>query len=90
MLKGEDKFLNKIEKYLHPEATEFYRKVERSINSLQSIQKEIEDPESLFSNLAAYPVYAFENNKNYKTWFKDTKTIYSLKKWIKRLKEIIL
>jgi hypothetical protein len=77
MLKVENKFVKKIEKYLHPEATEFYRQVERAINTLKSIKDEIYDPESLFTRLGYYPFYAFENNKNYTTWVKDKKKIYS-------------
>jgi hypothetical protein len=68
-----------VKKYLHPEAVLFYREVFKAVESLSQLQKDINDPENKFqSGLGgySYPLYAFDNNINYKTWIEDTNKIY--------------
>lgn len=78
-----DSFLNKIQKYLHPEATIFYRQLSHAVDQIYKIQNEIDDPENRWmSGLGgkSYPYYAFENHKNYNDWSNDIEKIYSLVK----------
>ena len=74
-------FLQKIQLLLHPEATEFYHKVEKSIFELKQLQNQIQDPKQLFQNELgglSYPYYAFTHNKDYNRWVEDMKKIYQM------------
>jgi len=78
MYKYPKNFLKQVIHYLHPEATDFYRKVSQSVDYLASIQKDINDPESKFKSYlgSGYNTYVFEHHRDYKIWWKHTKKIY--------------
>jgi len=71
-------FVSRINKYLHPEATEFYRKVDKAVDTLNSIQTQLDDTSPFYECLGGkgYSVYAFQHNTNFKTWVNDTNKIY--------------
>ena len=71
-------FINRITKYLHPEATQFYRKVDSAVQTLNSIQPQLDDTDMFYEGLGGngYSVFAFQHNKDYDVWTKDTNKIY--------------